>query len=87
MVSGSALPDAVAAFHPIRAWRGRSELDPMIHIAFYEYAEVANVEAVLKSDALKALTGEYDRMWGTRVPRSREVVVSTQMLTGQLPPP
>jgi hypothetical protein len=75
------LPDAVAAFHPIRAWRGWSEADPMVHLAFYEYAERAILEAVLTSDALKGLAGEYDQMWGNRVPRSREVIVSKQMLT------
>lgn len=76
------LPQAVAAFHPIRAWRGWSDVDPMLHFAFYEYAALASVEAAIASDAMKGLIAEFDRMWGTRVPRAREVVVCTQMLAG-----
>ena len=76
------LPQAVAAFHPIRAWRGWSSVDPLIHFAFYEYAELTTIEAAIKSEAMKGLISEFERMWGTRVPRAREVVVSTQMLAG-----
>ncbi len=76
------LPRAVAAFHPIRAWRGWSSVDPLIHFAFYEYAELSTIEAAIKSEAMKSLISEFDRLWGTRVPRAREVVVCTQMLAG-----
>ena len=76
------LPQAVAAFHPIRAWRGWSEADPSVHYAAYEYPEVADVEAVLRSEILKGFIAEFDRRWGTRIPRTREVVVTTQVLTG-----
>ncbi len=76
------LPRAVAAFHPIRAWRGWSSVDPLIHFAFYEYAELTTIETAIKSEAMKGLVSEFDRMWGTRVPRAREVVVCTQMLAG-----
>src|SRR3954471_602091 len=31
------LPQAIAALHPIRAWRGWSEVDPLIHYAAYEF--------------------------------------------------
>jgi hypothetical protein len=76
------LPQAVAAFHPIRAWRGWSSADPLVHFAFYEYAELSTIEAAIRSEAMKGLISEFERKWGTRVPRVREVVVSTQMLSG-----
>src|SRR5436190_23084856 len=76
------LPQAVAAFHPVRAWRGWSEVNPLLHFAFYEYAELSTIQAAIKSEAMIGLTSEFDRMWGTRVPRAREVVVCTQMLAG-----
>jgi hypothetical protein len=76
------LPQAVAAFHPIRAWRGWSVADPLVHFAFYEYAELSSIEAAIKSESMKGLISEFDRMWGTRVPRAREVVVSSQILSG-----
>ena len=76
------LPQAVAFFNPIRAWRGWSEIDPSVHYAFYEYPDLSRVQEVLQSDELKALIAEFDRVWGTRVTRVREVVTCAQMLTG-----
>ncbi|MEP6998754.1 MAG: hypothetical protein ABI900_13965 [Betaproteobacteria bacterium] len=76
------LPQAVAAFHPIRAWRGWSKTDPLVHFAFYEYAELSTIDEAIQSEAMKGVISEFERMWGTRVPRAREVVVCTQMLSG-----
>jgi len=76
------LPQAFAAFRPIRAWRGWSEVDPAVHYAFYEYPDLGRVREVLQSAELKGFISEFDRVWGTRVTRVREVVVCAQMLTG-----
>ena len=76
------LPEAVATFRAIRAWRGWSEANPGVHLAFYEYPDLTRVHEVLRSDELKELIAEFDRMWGTRVTRAREVVTCTQMLFG-----
>ena len=76
------LPQAVAALHPIRACRGWSEIDPLVHYAAYEFGERADLDAALSSDTLKPLIAEFDRVWGTRVSRTREVVVTSQVHTG-----
>ena len=75
-------PQAVTAWHPVRAWRGWSEIDPLIHYATYEFRERADLDAVLNSDSIKGFIAEFDRLWGTRVPRTREVVVTSQAYAG-----
>lgn len=68
------LPDAKQAFGIASAWRGWSDVTPGVHIAFYEFADLAAVRAMTQSDALKRMIAEFDRNWGDRVPRSREVI-------------
>ena len=53
-----------------------------MHLAFYEFADLAEVNAVTASDALKQMIGEFDRHWQGKVTRTREVVESIQ---GTLP--
>jgi hypothetical protein len=74
------LPDAVAAFHATRAWRGWSTLDPAVHYAFYEFEDAARAQAAMSSEAIKRLIAEFDRVWGSRVTRTRDLVASTQAL-------
>ena len=68
------LPDAVAAFGAGGASRGWSDVDDNVHIAFYEFADLADVNRVMGSDALKGMIAEFDRHWSGRVTRTREVV-------------
>ncbi len=72
------LPDAVKAFGARRAWRGWSRTDASVHFAFYEFPDLATVEALPGSDALRAMVAEFDRVWGSRVTRSREVLEVAQ---------
>jgi hypothetical protein len=74
------LPDAVKAFKAQRAWRGWSEVDASMHYAFYEFDDVARVRAIPGSDALKRLVAEFDRVWGDKVTRSRDIVEAVQRL-------
>jgi len=76
------LPDAVAAFRARRGWRCWSRTDPAVHVAFYEFASVDEVEALAGSPALGALIAEFDRVWGTRVRRSREILEGTGDVQG-----
>ena len=46
------LPDALQAFRCRRAWRGWSEVEPLVHMAFYEFDTVEAVKALSGSDAL-----------------------------------
>ena len=68
------LPDALKAFAAIRAWRGWSRTDPSAHLAFYQFANAAAVEAVNNSPAIRTLIAEFDARWGTSVARTREII-------------
>ena len=74
------LPDALKAFGARRAWRGWSEVDASMHIATYEFDDVARVRAIPGSDALKRLVAEFDRAWGDKVTRSRDIVQVIQAI-------
>jgi hypothetical protein len=77
------LPQAVQAFQALRAWRGWSEVNPAIHYAFYEFPDVAAAHAAVNPDAMKGLIADFDRVWGTRVTRTREVVGRRQLISGE----
>ena len=76
------LPDALEAFNARRAWRGWSAVDAKVHFAFYEFDDLAAAKAIPESDALKGLVVEFDRMWGDKVTRSREIVDAIQIVGG-----
>jgi hypothetical protein len=68
------LPDAVRAFGAGTAWRGWSRTDPSVHCACYGFDSVAAVDAIQGGPAIQALIAEFDRRWGTKVTRTREVI-------------
>lgn len=76
------LPDAYKAFKARRAWRGWSETDASLHYAVYEFDDVAGARAIEGSAALRQLVAEFDRVWGDKVTRSRDIVDASQTLGG-----
>ena len=74
------MPDARVAFKARRAWRGWSSVDASVHYAFYEFEDMAGARAIQGSDALKRLVAEFDRAWGDKVVRSRDVVEAVQTI-------
>jgi len=74
------LPEAMKAFGAQRAWRGWSEMDASVHYACYEFDDVARARALPGSPALKRLVAEFDRAWGDKVGRSRDVVQVAQRI-------
>ena len=74
------LADALATFGATRAFRGWSEVDAAVHYAHYEFKDVASANAIRNSDGLKRLVAEFDRVWGDKVTRSRDVVEILQTL-------
>jgi len=74
------LPDAKKGFGAQRAWRGWSEVDPSVHYAVYEFDDIAKVHALPGSAVLKSLVAEFDRAWGEKVVRSRDVVQVAQRI-------
>ncbi len=68
------LPDAKTAFRAVSASRGWSDAEPGVHLAFYEFPDLARARAVVGSAEMTAMRAEFDRAWADRVKRSREIV-------------
>lgn len=68
------LRDAVKGFKARRAWRGWSAVDANVHYAFYEFEDLARAQAIQGTPALKQLVAEFDRAWGNKVTRTRDLV-------------
>ena len=67
------LRDAVKGFRAERGWRSWSRTNPLVHFAVYEFSTTEEAEAALDSAAFVALVAEFDRVWGTRATRTREI--------------
>ena len=74
------LPEAHEAFGSRRAWRGWSEVDTTVHYAVYEFDDVAAARAIPGSDVMKALVADFDRKWGDRVTRTRDILDCIQVI-------
>jgi hypothetical protein len=79
------LPDALKAFKAASAMRGWSTQDPSIHTAFYRFDSLETANAIGESTEIKALIAEFDRCWGARVNRSRDIVPIADELKGGPP--
>jgi hypothetical protein len=76
------LPDAVKAFKALSAMRAWSVEDPSVHMAFYRFDTLEAVQAVSKSPEIKVLIAEFDRVWDTRVTRTRDILVVADEMKG-----
>ena len=76
----SHLPEALAAFDAVSAWRGWSHSDPAVHFAFYEFSSLLEATSISDSDAMKNMRTDFDRNWSDRISRTREVVEIAQKL-------
>ena len=74
------LPWAMNVFGAARGWRCCSRTETAVHCAFYEFADAAEAEALIGSDKIKPLVADFDRVWGDRVSRRREVLEIVQEL-------
>ena len=74
------LPDALKAFNALSAKRGWSSVDANVHVAFYEFPDMATADALLNSDIMKGFIKEFDRHWEGKIKRSRELVEFCQMI-------
>ncbi|MDP1582563.1 MAG: hypothetical protein Q8M18_03955 [Bradyrhizobium sp.] len=68
------LPDATKAFGISKARRFWSAGDPSLHLAMYEFPDLAALERGTGADTMKPLVAEFDRCW-PGVTRTREVLV------------
>jgi hypothetical protein len=69
------LPDAMKAFGVRHAWRAWSQTDPAVHCAFYRFASLEDAAAATTGSAIQDLVAEFDRRWGDKVTRTREVLL------------
>jgi hypothetical protein len=76
------LPDALAAFKAASAMRGWSTADPSVHTAYYRFDTLDAVRMISDSPAIKALIAEFDRVWDTRVVRTRDILPIADELKG-----
>ena len=72
------LPWAMRVFEARRAWRCWSRSDPALHVAFYEFDSVEAAKAATAADKIKPLVADFDRVWGERVRRRREILELVQ---------
>ncbi len=74
------LAEALELFNATRAWRSWSKVEDGVHYAFYMFPDVQAALAILNSNALKRLIDTFDKTWGDRVKRSRDVTEVSQYL-------
>jgi hypothetical protein len=74
------LPWAVREVGARRGWRCWSRTEPHVHFAFYEFADREAAEAGTAPERLKPLIADFDRVWGARVARRREMLEIVQQI-------
>jgi hypothetical protein len=74
------LPRALKDFKAEKAWRGWSKAEEGVHYAFYEFGNMARLDAALKSDAFKALVADFDRNFPQGVSRTRDILTLAEEL-------
>ena len=72
------LPEALAVFDAVSAWRGWSHDAPGVHFAFYKFPSLSEATAIGDSEAMKNMRVEFDRNWQGRISRTREFVEIAQ---------
>ena len=68
------LPRALADFKAEKAYRFWSAADAGVHFAVYQFADMARLDAALKSEAFKELVADFDRSWPEGVTRTRDIL-------------
>tara|TARA_Y100000588_G_C13901204_1_gene772931 strand:- start:245 stop:562 length:318 start_codon:yes stop_codon:yes gene_type:complete len=77
------LPSALREFEGVSAMRGWSDVNPDVHLAFYEFPTLDAANNLLNSNLMKAFIREFDKHWDGKVTRTREVFEVTQLLTAE----
>jgi hypothetical protein len=62
-----------------------SRTEPFVHYAFYEFADVADAQAATDPDKSAPLIADFDRVWGDRAPRRREIMEMVQQMEPATP--
>jgi len=68
------LPMALAEFKAEKCWRFWSALDAGVHYAVYQFADMARLDAALKSEGFKGLVADFDQTSPSGVTRTRDML-------------
>jgi len=79
------LPWAIRVFGARRGWRCWRRTDLAVHYAFYEFADAAEAQAATEPDKIAPLVADFDRVWGNRVTRRREILEIVQEIVPSTP--
>ena len=79
------LPWAIRVFGARRGWRCWSRTNAAVHYAYYEFADVAEARAATASEKIAPLVADFDRAWGKRAPRGREILEIVQQVEPATP--
>ena len=73
------LPDAMKSFGAVKAWRYRSDTDPSLHHAMYQFSDKAALDRAMVDPDMSRLVADFNRDWPD-VTRTREVLVLAEEL-------
>ena len=76
------LPMALAGFRCEKCLRFWSAADAGVHYAVYQFADMARLDAALKSEGLKGQVADFDQAWPTGVTRTRDMVRMVEEQSG-----
>jgi len=68
------LPWAFKIFQCEKAWRLWSAVEPGVHYAIYQFADMAALEAGLAQEEFKELVADFNRSWPDGVTRTWDKV-------------
>ncbi len=69
---------ALDVFKAEKGWRFWSTVDAGVHYAVYQFADMARLDAALKSEGFKELVADYDRTWPNGVTRTRDILTMVE---------
>ncbi len=76
------LPKALVIFKAEKAWRFWSVAEEGVHYAVYQFADMAQLDAAMKSAGLKTLIAEFDAAFPQGVTRTRDIVTLVEERAG-----
>lgn len=74
------LPLVLSKINVTNGWRFWSHRGPAVHYALVEFPDMNALEQATHSENFKFLLADYDRVWGSRVTRTRDIIEKVQHL-------
>jgi len=76
------LPMALSQFKAEKCWRFWSAADAGVHYAVYQFADMARLDAAMKSPEFKSLVADFDQAWPAGVSRTRDMLTMVEERSG-----